>query len=46
MKIMKEIFSKRLKSARNMAALSQGKLVEKMGNIVSKTLYLSMKEAK
>ncbi|MFY9116314.1 MAG: XRE family transcriptional regulator [Bacteroidales bacterium] len=33
---MKEIFSKRLKSARNMAALSQGKLVEKMGNIVSK----------
>lgn len=36
MKIMKEIFSKRLKSARSMAALSQDKLVEKMGNIVSK----------
>jgi len=33
---MKEIFSKRLKSARSMAALSQDKLVEKMGNIVSK----------
>ena len=33
---MKEIFSKRLKSARTMAALSQDDLVEKMGNIVSK----------
>ncbi len=33
---MKEIFSKRLKSARTMAALSQDKLVEKMDNIVSK----------
>lgn len=33
---MKEIFSKRLKSARTLAALSQDQLVEKMGNIVSK----------
>jgi Zn-dependent peptidase ImmA (M78 family) len=33
---MKEIFSKRLKSARTLAALSQDELVEKMGNIVSK----------
>ncbi|MDP4274884.1 MAG: XRE family transcriptional regulator [Bacteroidota bacterium] len=33
---MKEIFSKRLKSARILAALSQDELVEKMGNIVSK----------
>ncbi len=33
---MKEIFSKRLKSARILAALSQDQLVEKMGNIVSK----------
>ncbi len=35
-KKMKEIFSKRLKSARMQAALSQDQLVEKMGNIVSK----------
>jgi Zn-dependent peptidase ImmA (M78 family) len=33
---MKEIFSKRLKSARTLAALSQDELVVKMGNIVSK----------
>jgi Zn-dependent peptidase ImmA (M78 family)/DNA-binding XRE family transcriptional regulator len=33
---MKEIFSKRLKSARTLATLSQDQLVEKMGNIVSK----------
>lgn len=33
---MKEIFSKRLKSARTLAAVSQDQLVEKMGNIVSK----------
>lgn len=33
---MKEIFSKRLKSARTLAALSQDQLVEKMGNLVSK----------
>ncbi len=33
---MKEIFSKRLKSARTLAALSQDQLVEKMGNAVSK----------
>lgn len=33
---MKEIFSKRLKSARTLAALSQDELVKKMGNIVSK----------
>ena len=33
---MKEIFGKRLKSARTLAALSQDQLVEKMGNIVSK----------
>jgi Zn-dependent peptidase ImmA (M78 family)/DNA-binding XRE family transcriptional regulator len=33
---MKEIFSKRLKNARTLAALSQDELVEKMGNIVSK----------
>ncbi|MFA6651470.1 MAG: XRE family transcriptional regulator [Bacteroidales bacterium] len=33
---MKEIFSKRLKIARTLAALSQDQLVEKMGNIVSK----------
>ena len=33
---MKEIFSKRLKSARIFASLSQDELVEKMGNIVSK----------
>jgi Zn-dependent peptidase ImmA (M78 family)/DNA-binding XRE family transcriptional regulator len=33
---MKEIFSKRLKSARTLAALSQDQLVEKMGKIVSK----------
>ena len=33
---MKEIFSRRLKSARILAALSQDELVEKMGNIVSK----------
>ena len=33
---MKEIFSKRLKSARTLAVLSQDQLVEKIGNIVSK----------
>ena len=33
---MKEIFSKRLKSARVLASLSQDQLVEKMGNVVSK----------
>lgn len=33
---MKEIFSKRLKSARILASLSQDGLVERMGNIVSK----------
>jgi Zn-dependent peptidase ImmA (M78 family) len=33
---MKEIFSKRLKSARTLAGLSQDELVKKMGNIVSK----------
>lgn len=33
---MKEIFSKRLRNARMMAALSQDELVEKMGAIVSK----------
>ena len=33
---MKEIFSKRLKSARTLASLSQDQLVEKMENIVSK----------
>lgn len=33
---MKEIFSKRLKSARTLAGFSQDQLVEKMGNIVSK----------
>lgn len=33
---MKETFSKRLKSARTLAALSQDQLVEKMGNMVSK----------
>lgn len=33
---MKEIFSKRLKSARTLAALSQDQLVKKMGNVVSK----------
>jgi len=33
---MKEIFSKRLKNARTLAALSQDELVVKMGNIVSK----------
>lgn len=33
---MKEIFSKRLKSARTRAALSQDQLVEKIGGIVSK----------
>jgi len=34
--IMKEIFAKRLKSARILAELSQDKLVEKMGGLVSK----------
>ena len=33
---MKEIFAKRLKSARVLAALSQEQLVKKMGNIVTK----------
>lgn len=33
---MKEIFSKRLRNARIMAALSQDELVEKMGDVVSK----------
>ena len=33
---MKEIFSKRLKSARVLASLSQDQLVEKMENVVSK----------
>lgn len=33
---MKEIFSKRLKSARTLASLSLDQLAEKMGNIVSK----------
>lgn len=33
---MKEIFSKRLKSARVLACLSQDQLVERMGNVVSK----------
>lgn len=33
---MKEIFSRRLKSARVLASLSQDQLVEKMGNVVTK----------
>ena len=33
---MKELFGKRLKSARTLAALSQDELVEKMGHIVTK----------
>lgn len=33
---MKDIFSKRLKSARTLAALSQDQLIEKMGSIISK----------
>ncbi len=43
---MKEIFSKRLKSARVLASLSQDQLVEKMGNIVSKNAISKYEKGK